>query len=421
MHNSAIERLYSNLQWRKDADDDVAARWGWSVVTYAAIGDDNDALCAALKTEKNANVRLRAPFVDLNKRTVTDLVRSHSDVVGSGGRSSSPRGGWSSPRNWSTPPSPSALLSRPPTQEAMIQYLEDEPLAISRVGLVDGATPLMMALRFAASEETIATLLGAGADPSLTDSELAGPIQWACRSPVAASTTAIQYLLRHKRKNENEWVSSSDLDACMWDAVQCRGNDHLDVVQTLLKAQEKDESSPRSISPRRRDSSGATIIMRACENPDINVRVVESLLQQQQRLAGPGVNARWRSESFVSRCRTFLGRFAYRYLRPIYPTPSAQVMNEGTTALHVAATNGEVDVIRCLLRAGADVTTRSGLGLTPTEHAWHFGGGLSPEAGRIMTAALAAKKCSSAANQHSSLARGVGGVLGATARISPKM
>jgi len=147
-----------------------------------------------------------------------------------------------------------------------------------------------------------------------------------------------------------------------------RGSVSLEIVKTLLEKGAKIET---------RSNAGATCLMRATANVDCDPMKVESLLYKvdeariiQWKNGEPqcfSVKDRLDARRRPSMFKYFLQR-CWRFARC-----ANAPLTMGATALHFAASRGDVDVIRILLEAGADPTIRTDRGMTVLDMSNHFG------------------------------------------------
>ena len=222
-----------------------------------------------------------------------------------------------------------------------------------------GCTPLLLAMAFA-SWPVVQALLDAGANRHAVDLVGHTPLHTAAMFGRSENIKSwLQLFSGTELKTSIGGIKDNTaLHMCCF-----YGPDKRETLRELLRAN-ADLSAVNMF--------GSNPIQMHAHNPDADIEVMRALLSEPQPGA-PTVN----SQRHVPGCLIPFIICVTRLLAQCCGSKSKMVrffaMMEGSTALHIAAMHGDVELCRMLIASGADTTLRNRLGMTPLDVARWFG------------------------------------------------
>lgn len=224
-----------------------------------------------------------------------------------------------------------------------------------------GVRPLGAAMAFS-SWETVAALLDCGADPKLKCSNGMDSLFFAC---CIGNLTNIQgWFRRFPNWDMERRIPIMGMN--IFCAATCSGTNKGPVVKHLVEARGE------LCDPKRWGGKSALLSLLA-NNEDSQTEALQILLD-----SGCEVNEKWTPHTSLFSAALKAVRLAGKAL-PDRPLAELSVL-EGSTALHFASKRGDVDMVRQLVLAGADVQIRNAQGKRPIDVARTFFGGQVPQA-----------------------------------------
>mmetsp|Transcript_27000 Transcript_27000/g.62833 ORF Transcript_27000/g.62833 Transcript_27000/m.62833 type:complete len:719 (+) Transcript_27000:106-2262(+) len=224
-----------------------------------------------------------------------------------------------------------------------------------------GVRPLGAAMAFA-SWDTVTTLLDCGADPKLKCSNGMDALFFAC---CIGNLPNIQgWLARFPVWDQERRIPIMGMNPFC--AAACSGTNKGPVIRHLLEAGAQPEDPKRW-------GGRAAIVSLLANNEDSQIEALQVLLD-----SGVDVNQKWTPHTSL-----FAGVLkAVRVMGAAFPDRPLKELAvlEGSTPLHFAAKRGDVDMVKQLVLAGADVQIRNYQGKRPIDVARTFFGGQVPQA-----------------------------------------
>jgi len=220
--------------------------------------------------------------------------------------------------------------------------------AVPRKGFVEaGITGKMNALSFAmymSTPEIVEMLLDQGFDPMLADSAGNHPFLFACTSNRIDN---VKYWLKRFPEWDLELQTQFNGGVALGAAVYL-GPNRLELVRLLLKAGAKLTAL---------NYLGGSILTAATSNEDSDPNVVRLLLK-----LWDNVNLKYRPRTIKWKLIHHVAKISFRVLNTSNGLLRSLAMDSGATALHFAATRGDMEIVELLLSEGADPSLKNDLG-----------------------------------------------------------
>lgn len=235
---------------------------------------------------------------------------------------------------------------------------------VERFGVPGGRNALHLACMHSKSIRTVKYLIENNVNPKSTDVNGWDPLMVAA---AAGNVDVVTYWLStfpDWNLERREWTAGNSV---LHIAIG-RGRKKGPVLNALLQA---------SVDIDQRSWSGATALMHACSNEDADVDMVTTLLYNLDLLR----EIKWKNGRPVGfggvhrvnkklLPQTIYWIIKHWYRRVIQGRVS---MTLGATALHFAASRGDLDVTRVLLMAGARMSNRTNRGMSALDFSRHYG------------------------------------------------